>query len=104
MWHLLNPILLIAVYYLVFGVILRIDNEVDNFIAFLGIGIFAYHWSQKTITGGAKAITSNEGLIRSLQFPRALLPLATVVQEVLAFLPGVAVMVAVVLLTGEAMT
>lgn len=101
LWHLLNPILLIAVYYVVFVVILDATRGVENFIGFLSVGIFAYQWATKAITGGARSITGNEGLIRSLQFPRALLPLSTVIKETIAFIPGVAVMVAVVIATGE---
>lgn len=104
LWHLLSPTLMIAVYYLVFGVILRTDRGVDNFVAFLAIGVFTYHWATRAITGGAKAIVSNEGLIRSLQFPRALLPISTVLQESMAFLSGAVVMVTVVLITGEGIT
>jgi teichoic acid transport system permease protein len=100
-WHLLNPTLMIAVYFLVFGVILGTDRGVDNFIAFLAIGVFTYHWAVRAITGGAKAIVSNQGLIRSLQFPRALLPISIVLQETLAFLSSAVVMLAVVLITGE---
>lgn len=103
-WHLLNPLLLIGVYYLVFGVILGVDRGLENFIAFLAIGIMSYQWSQRSITSGARSIIGNEGLIRSLQFPRALLPIGTMLKETLSFLPGLVLMVAVVLVTGEGIT
>lgn len=104
-WHLLNPIIMIAVYYLVFGVILNgVRQGVENFIGYLAVGVFAFQWSTKSINGGARAIVSNQGLIRSLQFPRALLPISTVLEETIAFLPGIIVMCGVVLLTGEGIT
>ncbi len=99
LWHLLNPILLIAVYYLVFGVLLGINRGIPNFIGFLAIGVFTYHWSQKTIQSAARTIIASEGLIRSLQFPRALLPISSVMREALAFVPAVIVMVIVVVVT-----
>jgi teichoic acid transport system permease protein len=104
LWHLLNPILLITIYYVVFDVILNASRGLENFIAFLSIGVFVYQWSAKAITGGARAIVGNEGLIRSLQFPRALLPISTVLQETVSFLPSVVMMILVVLLTGEGIT
>jgi teichoic acid transport system permease protein len=103
-WHLLNPVLLISVYYLVFVVILDFTRGIDNFIAFLAIGVVSYQWAQRSITAGAKSITGNEGLIRSLQFPRALLPIGVIIKETLAFFPGVVMMVLVVLATGEGVT
>lgn len=104
LWHLLNPMLLIAVYYLVFGVLLGTRRGSDNFIGFLSIGVFTYQWASKTITGGARTIVSNEGLIRSLQFPRALLPISSALREALTFLPSLGVMVVVMLATGEPVT
>jgi len=102
LWHLLNPLLLVLVYYLVFGLILRIgDRGTDNFIAFLSTGIFTFFFTRKSIQSGAKSIVSNLGLIRSIQFPRVILPIAAVLGETLAMGPAVATMFAVVLLTGE---
>jgi teichoic acid transport system permease protein len=101
LWHLLNPLLLIGVYYLVFGVLLNASRGVENFVGFLAIGILAYNLSQRAVMGGAASIANNEGLIRSLQFPRALLPVSSVMRESIAFGSAAAVMLAVALVTGE---
>ena len=103
-WHLLNPVLLITIYYVIFGLILDVTRGLENYIAFLSIGVFTYSWATKCVGSGASTIVTNEGLIRSLQFPRALLPMSAVMRETLAFLPSLVVMVAVVLLTGEPLT
>lgn len=100
-WHLINPLLLIGVYYLVFGVILGTTRGVDNFLAFLAVGIFTFQYTQKSVIGGARSIVNNQGLIRSLQFPRALLPLAAVMRETIAYWSAGVVMLGVVLVTGE---
>lgn len=101
-WHLLNPLLLVAVYYVVFGVILGVgDRGTDNFIAFLAIGIFAFFYTRKSVQAGSKAIISNMQLIRSIKFPRAILPIAAVVGEAIALGPAVIAMLSVALLTGE---
>lgn len=107
LWQLVNPILLIAVYYLVFGVLLGNvgangpDWRPDNYIGFLAVGVFVYSVLQRSVSAGASSISNNIGLIRSLPFPRALLPLSAVLREALGFLPALAVMVVVMLVTGE---
>ena len=100
-WHVLNPLLLAGVYYLIFGVLLDISRGVENFPAFIVIGVFVFHYSQRAIINGSGAVVSNEGLIRSIRFPRAILPLATVVGHSLAFIPAIGVMLVIVTLTGE---
>ena len=80
-WYLLNPMLQVGVYFLVFGLLLSTTRGIDNFICFLAIVVFSYGYMQKSIMGCAASIVTNEGLIRSLSFPRAILPLAAVVRE-----------------------
>lgn len=101
LWHLLNPVLLVAVYFTVFGLLLDTSRGVDNFLAFLAVGVFVYQYSQRTTIAAAKSLPANEGLIRSIQFPRALLPASTVIGQTLAFIPAMAVMLIVAAATGE---
>lgn len=107
LWHLLNPLLLVGVYWVVFGAILDISAS-DRapglpdipYVAFLAIGVFLFQYSQKCTIQGAKSIVSNVGLIRSMQFPRAILPLSAVIQETIALMPALVLMFIVVLIFG----
>lgn len=101
LWHLLNPILQISVYYLIFGVILGVDRGVDNMIAFIAVGLFCYQHSTRSIMAGARSINSNRGLMRALWFPRAMLPTTSTVTQLLSFLPALLVAITVCLVTGE---
>jgi teichoic acid transport system permease protein len=100
-WHLGNPLLSVAVYYLVFGVVLQVDRGVDNYILWLMVGVFAFGLTQRTVLGGATAISSNQGLMRSIRFPRALLPVSEMISRLLTFGFELTVIAGVALLTGE---
>jgi teichoic acid transport system permease protein len=104
LWAVINPLLNAVVYFLIFGVILQTNRGVENFVAFLTIGVFMFGFSASSITTGSKAITGHLGLVRSLRFPRAVLPLAVVFTELIELLPALAVMCGIVLLTGEPIT
>lgn len=101
LWYVLNPLLQLGVYWLVFGVILGVDRGVENFIGFLAAGIFVFQYSQRSITGGAGSISKNLSLIRSLQFPRALLPLSAVIREALTLRIALVVVAGILVVTGE---
>ncbi len=103
-WLVLNPLLQVGVYFLVFGVIMPIDRGVDSYLVFLTIGVFAFHYSQRVITDGARSVVSSMGLIRTLRFPRATLPLSNSVGQAVAFGPVFAVMLVVVLAHGNTPT
>jgi teichoic acid transport system permease protein len=100
-WLLVNPTLQILVYYLIFGVVLGVDRGVDNFVAFLAVGVFIFQFSNRSAVSGSKSIISNEGLIRSVRFPRALLPISTVMEQAFAHVPAVIVLFGVAIATGE---
>jgi teichoic acid transport system permease protein len=100
-WQVLNPLLNVAVYYLIFGVLLDSKRSIPNYIAFLVIGVFVFGYTQKAMLDGARSITSNLGIVRALHFPRAMLPLSVVVQELFTLGTSLLICVAVVLLTGE---
>lgn len=100
-WSVLNPLLLVASYYLIFGVLLETSGGVENYVGFLTIGIFLFSFIASAMTTGAKAIVSNIGLVRSLRFPRAVLPIAVTITQMIHMLPALAVLLGLMLITGE---
>lgn len=100
-WHVVRPLLNAAVYGLVFGVILESSTRPPNFLAFLVTGIFFFQFFASCLAEGARSITGNLGLVRTLHFPRALLPLSTVLKQLFAMVPMVTVLLVVVVATGE---
>lgn len=101
LWLILNPVLTVAIYYLIFGLLLDVTRGVDNLILFLTVGVFLFRITQQSTTLGANSIVKNTGLIRSIRFPRAILPLTSVAIVTLSSISTLGVMYAVALLTGE---
>ncbi|MDW3219856.1 MAG: ABC transporter permease [Acidimicrobiales bacterium] len=101
LWQILNPTLLVGVYYLIFGVLFDVTRGLDNYLGFLVIGVFMFTFTRKSMSSGARAILNNRSLLQSIRFPRVVLPIATVLAELLIFLPSIIVIVAVVIATGE---
>ena len=103
LWHLLDPAIQVLVYWLVFAKILGVTRGIEggNIVGFLAIGVFVWHFTTKSVRQGAKSITSNEGLVRAIAFPRALLPASVVMAELYAFGYALAAMFVAVIITGE---
>lgn len=101
LWTILNPVLLIASYYAVFGLLLGTRGGIDNFVGFLGIGVVMFAFTSSVVTRGAKAITGNLSLVRALHFPRAILPLSVAVTEFIASIPAFVVLFGLMFATGE---
>ncbi|MFL6106188.1 MAG: ABC transporter permease [Marmoricola sp.] len=101
LWAVITPTLNAGVYLLIFGVLLHTSRGIHNFVGFLVIGVFLYHFSTACISQGAKSISKNQELIGSLQFPRAVLPATTVLTELFTLIPAIFVMMIVVVGSGE---
>jgi lipopolysaccharide transport system permease protein len=75
-WSLANPVLMIAVYTVAFTYILQLRTP--GFVFYLMLGILAWTFFANAISMSAGAVVDNGGLVRSVWFPRAILPIATV--------------------------
>ncbi len=100
-WVVLNPLIQAGVYGLVFGLIMPNSSRPENYPAFLVVGVFTFSFFSGCFADGAKSLISNRGMVRALHFPRAVLPLATVLQKMFELVAMVAVMAIIVMFTGE---
>lgn len=103
-WQILTPVLNAAVFYLIFGLLLKTSRGVENYISFLVVGVFIFTYTQRAVLSGSRSIAGNLGLVRALHFPRATLPLASTVMELQQLLVSVVVLCVIVLATGEPLT
>lgn len=83
-WHLLNPLFTAALYYFVFGVLFGGSGRVEDYPAFLVVGLFAFLYTNRTVTAGAKSVTGNLGLVSQINFPRIALPTAAAIAETIS--------------------
>ncbi|MFI6349075.1 ABC transporter permease [Streptomyces sp. NPDC050560] len=83
LWQVATPLLNAAVYYLIFGLILKADRGMshDVYIPFLVTGVFVFTFTQSSVMAGVRAISGNLGLVRALHFPRASLPISFALQQ-----------------------
>ena len=77
-WWILEPLLYVAVFYVVFNVIL--DSRRLDFLVFLMCGKLAFIWFSKSVNQASNSILSNKSLIGKLNISKTLFPLA-VIQE-----------------------
>ena len=103
-WQILTPLLNVAVYYLIFGLILNTKRGVPDFIAFLVIGVFIFNFTQRSFIISSRVMWDSLPLIRALYFPRACLPLGYVLIELQQLGISLIVIFATVLAVGQPIT
>jgi ABC-2 type transport system permease protein len=75
-WSLLNPMLYLVVFYLVFTYF--IPSSISYFAIFLLSGLLPYNLFSAGLNGGAVSIVGNGSLVTKVWFPREILPLASI--------------------------
>jgi len=102
-WSLVQPLLLLAVYSAVFGLVFspRAGAGPAPYPLFLVCGLFPWIWFSTGLGEGTTAFTANAGLIRRAVFPAELLPIVPVLANLVHFLLALPVL-ALGLLVGRA--
>jgi teichoic acid transport system permease protein len=101
LWLVLNPMLLGFVYFLLISVL---SGGVGDWKANLGrilIGIFTWYYASNSMNLGSASITAGGRLILNQAFPRALLPLSSVISAALMYLPTIPVYIVYYLLASK---
>jgi teichoic acid transport system permease protein len=94
LWHLLNPLFLILIYWFIFGVVLGVTGRrgVEFYLPFLIVGVITYNYTRSSVQTGARMIVKNRKLVQSINFPRAILPISAMVSETISHLYAIPVM------------
>ena len=78
LWSLARPLMLFGVLLVVFTQIFRIGSEVPNYPAMLLVNIMLFSFFQEATTNAVHAVVDQENVVRKMQFPRIVIPLAVV--------------------------
>jgi lipopolysaccharide transport system permease protein len=83
-WTFLNPLLLMAVYALVFRFYMRI--AVPNYALFLLAGLLPWTWFSSSLAEGTNSIVGGSSLVTKSLFPTEILPSVVVLANMVNFL------------------
>jgi ABC-2 type transport system permease protein len=75
-WSLLNPVLYLAVFYVVFQLVL--DAGIPDFPIFLLAGLLPWNLFSTSLGAATQSVVVNSPLVNKVWFPREILPLAAV--------------------------
>lgn len=75
-WWILDPVLNIAIYYVVFGMIFSRGGT--DFIPFLTIGITGWLWFNASVSSASKSILSNVSFVREVSLNKLVFPICQI--------------------------
>ena len=84
-WSLANPLLLMAIYVVVFSVLWRVTDEIAHYPLYLLTGLAAWIFFSTSLTAAARSMLEHANIIRKTRFPRQLVPLSSVATQLVTF-------------------
>lgn len=79
LWTFLNPLLQLAVYTMVFSVIMRAG--IEDYYLFLFVALIPWIFFSVSLTGGAGCILAQQDIVKKIYFPREVLPISFVTSQ-----------------------
>jgi ABC-2 type transport system permease protein len=100
-WSLVRPLALFGVLLFVFTQVFKIGSDkAEHYPVLLLMGIVMFTFFQESTTAGVTSVVAQEGVVRKTQFPRLVIPLATVVTGAFNFGLNLVVVLGFVLAFG----
>lgn len=84
-WALLQPILMIALFTIFFGILAKIPSNNLPYPVFALSGLLFWNYFISAITGASNSLVDNENVIKKIYFPRLILPLSSSITPLVDF-------------------
>jgi ABC-2 type transport system permease protein len=99
-WSMLNPMLYLAVFYVVFQIMF--GGAMPDFPIFLLTGLLTWNLFATALLTATASVLGNGGMVTQVAFPREVLPLAAVGAALVNFVLQLGVLLAAVAISGHA--
>lgn len=102
LWSFLYPLLQIAVYAIVFPLIMR--SNMENYTVFVCCGLIPWNFFSTAISRSSFTMVENGNILKKVYFPREILPISVVTSEAVNFVISTIIILAFVLGNGMGLT
>jgi len=99
LWWVIEPVMYMAVFYVIFGLGLRQGDT--EYVPFLLCGLVAWKWFDGSVRQAGLAIKSNAGLIQQIFVPKYIFALIQVLSNAFKFLIVLSLLLGFLLLVGK---
>ena len=99
LWSLLRPLALFGILLVVFTQVFRFE-AVEHYPAMLLLGVMLFGLFQEATDGAVQSVVKNEGIVRKMQFPRLVIPLAVVLTRSMQFSLNLVIVFVIIIATG----
>ena len=96
LWSFINPLLLLSIYSFVFAVVIPglHTKDIEPYALFMFCGILPWTWFSSSLLEGSGSLIAGGNLIKKVLFPAEILPITSVLANMVHFFLGLPILVA----------
>lgn len=103
-WAILNPLVQIIIFSIIFGKIAQLDSEGVPYIVFSSLAIIPWTYMSSTMGAASQSLVSGQGMLGKIYFPRIIFPLSGVLSKLVDFSISFLIVLCVLVFHGIAPT
>jgi lipopolysaccharide transport system permease protein len=103
LWSLLNPLLMMLVFSLVFAKLIP-REDIRQYAVFFLVGLLPWQFFTGSLISGTTSITGNSQLIKKVYFPRLLLPTSATISHLVNYLIAFVLLLVLLYISGLGLT
>ncbi len=90
-WSVGHPLAFAFVFFIAFKVVMRV--QVKDYAVFLIAGLFPWQWFSNSVNASPTVFIGNASIIKKVNFPRYLIPVTQVLQDMIHFMLAIPVII-----------
>jgi lipopolysaccharide transport system permease protein len=94
-WAILQPLIQIVIFSIIFGKVAKIPSEGVPYTLFATVSIIPWTYISVALNQSSQSLVANQNMLGKIYFPRLLFPLAPVFSKLLSFIISIILLVAV---------
>lgn len=95
-WAILNPLIQIIIFSIIFGSVAKLSTEGIPYVLFSSIAIIPWTYMSDAMSNSSQSLVSGQGMLGKIYFPRLLYPLTGILSKLVDF--GISLVIIVALL------
>jgi lipopolysaccharide transport system permease protein len=96
-WAILQPLVQIVIFTIVFGKIARLSTDGIPYVLFSTVAIIPWTYMSQSMTGSSQSLVGGQHILGKVYFPRLIFPIAPVLSKLVDFGISMSIILAVIL-------
>ena len=103
-WALLNPLIQILIFSIIFGKVAKIDTDGIPYALFSTVAIVPWTYMSNAMSAGSTSLVGGQGMLGKIYFPRVIFPVTPILAKLVDFVIAILLIVVAMVYFGVAPT